>query len=89
MHADLQVQYSQRNLAVNTQRKYTVPYQLGAADNVETISGFPMELKDVLLFSPSPSGTTLNTLAMCCTNMHAYNCLPSQVYQQKNRSTLD
>jgi len=76
MHAIVQVQYSQRKMAANAQRKYTVPYQLGALDSVRTRSGFPMELKDVLLFSPSPSGTTLNPLAMCCMHMPAYQMSP-------------
>ncbi|EIE20682.1 alpha/beta-hydrolase [Coccomyxa subellipsoidea C-169] len=51
----VQVQYSQRNLAANAQRKYTVPYMFPASSG-EAVPGFPMELKDVLLFSPSPSG---------------------------------
>ncbi len=58
MHAGSQVQYSQRNLAANAQRKYTVPYMF-PANGGEAVPGFPMELKDVLLFSPSPSGISL------------------------------
>ncbi|KAK9901675.1 hypothetical protein WJX75_007946 [Coccomyxa subellipsoidea] len=49
------VQYSQRNLAANAQRTYTVPYNI-AGHGGAAVPGFPMELKDILLFSPSPSG---------------------------------
>ena len=53
----MQALYSQRNIAANAQRKYTVGYTVVATDEAMTIvSGHPVELKDVLLYAPSPSG---------------------------------
>ncbi|CAL5219578.1 g1438 [Coccomyxa viridis] len=49
--------YSQRNIAANAQRKYTVSYTAVATGGGLTIvPGHPVELKDVLLYAPSPSG---------------------------------
>ena len=57
----LQVQYSQRNLPSNSQRKYvqTVHIPKDFAGDYELTPSFPMELRDVQMLSVSPSGTHL------------------------------
>ena len=56
----MQALYSQRNIAANAQRKYTVSYTAVATGGGLTIvPGHPVELKDVLLYAPSPSGVFL------------------------------
>lgn len=54
----LQVQYSQRNLPNNSQRKYiqTLHIPKGFAGEYELTPSFPMELKDVQMLAVSPSG---------------------------------
>ena len=57
----MQALYSQRNIAANAQRKYTVSYTVVATGgNVSIVPGHPVELKDVLLYAPSPSGVFRN-----------------------------
>ena len=55
----MQVQSTQRNIAANAQRKilstFSLPDSFSAADTVQP--SFPVELKDVLLLSVSPSGS--------------------------------
>lgn len=55
----LQVQYSQRNLPANSQRKYlqSVHVPKGFSGGHELSPSLPMELRDVHLLSLSPSGT--------------------------------
>ena len=56
--ACVQVQYAQRNVTANAQRKYISSFRLTtdlkAEDDVTPT--FPVELKDVTLMSWSPSG---------------------------------
>lgn len=52
----MQVQYNQRNLAANKMRKYLETYALGARGATEATQSLPIELRDTLLFAPSPSG---------------------------------
>lgn len=54
----LQVQTTQRNVAANGQRKSVATYAVpGAWDGSQPLQpSFPVELKDVLLLSVSPSG---------------------------------
>ena len=54
----LQVQYSQRNLPSNSQRKYvqTVHIPKDFTGEYELTPSFSMELKDVQMLSVSPSG---------------------------------
>ena len=59
----LQVQYSQRNLAANSQRKYVVTHFVNGVSEDMNASGLPVELKDVILYSPSPSGRGLPCFA--------------------------
>ena len=51
-----QVQYSQRNMAANAQRKYVVTHFVNGVSEAMNANGVPVELKDVILYSPSPSG---------------------------------
>ena len=55
----MQVQSTQRNIAANAQRKFLctfgLPDSFSAADTLQP--SFPVELKDVLLLSVSPSGS--------------------------------
>jgi len=53
-----QVQYSQRNLPGNSQRKYaqTMHVPKGFSGDHEVTPSFPLELKDVQMLSLSPSG---------------------------------
>ena len=56
----MQALYSQRNIAANAQRKYVVSYTVvGSGGRLSVVPGTPVELKDVLLYSPSPSGEPL------------------------------
>lgn len=60
----LQVQYSQRNLSANSQRKYLQnTYIPKGYTGDELMPSFPLELKDVQLLSVSPSGTILAAAA--------------------------
>ena len=54
----LQVQYSQRNLPGNSQRKFLQSTYIpkGYSGDYELDPSFPLELKDVQLLSVSPSG---------------------------------
>lgn len=68
----LQVQYSQRNLPNNSQRKYvqTVHIPKCFAGEYELTPSFPMELKDVQMLSVSPSGTcSFFKISICLTPM--------------------
>ena len=51
----VQVQYTQRNLAANSMRKFIVSHNVNQFGAPITY-GMPMELKDVILYTPSPSG---------------------------------
>ena len=55
----MQVQSTQRNVAANAQRKFlstfSLPDGFSTADTLQP--SFPVELKDVLLLSVSPSGS--------------------------------
>lgn len=57
-HRLLQVQTVQRNIPANSQRKSVTTYGVpGSWDGIQTLRpSFPVELKDVLLLSVSPSG---------------------------------
>ena len=57
-HCLTQVQYSQRNLPGNSQRKYaqTMHVPKGFSGDHEVTPSFPLELKDVQMLSVSPSG---------------------------------
>ena len=53
----MQALYSQRNLAANAQRKYTVSYTaVKQGEGMKIVPGTPVELKDILVYAPSPSG---------------------------------
>ena len=53
----MQALYSQRNLAANAQRKYTVSYTaVKQGKAMKIVPGTPVELKDIILYAPSPSG---------------------------------
>ena len=53
----MQALYSQRNLAANAQRKYTVSYTVVKQESsMKIVPGTPVELKDILIYAPSPSG---------------------------------
>ena len=54
----MQALYSQRNLAANAQRKFTVSYTaVKQGKGMKIVPGTPVELKDILVYAPSPSGT--------------------------------
>ena len=57
-HLSLQVQTVQRNIPANSQRKSVTTYGVpGSWDRTQSLRpSFPVELKDVLLLSVSPSG---------------------------------
>ena len=69
----MQALFSQRNIAANAQRKYVVSYTVIKQDRaLMVVPGSPVELKDVLLYAPSPSGVSfadaahaLLTLMLC------------------------
>ena len=50
-----QVQYSQRNLAANSMRKFIVSHDVNQ-NGAPIAYGTPMELRDVVMYCPSPSG---------------------------------
>lgn len=62
LYPQLQVQYSQRNLPANTQRKYLQSTYIpkGYSGEYALTPSFPLELKDIQLLSVSPSGTDLD-----------------------------
>ncbi len=60
----MQALYAQRNIAANAQRKYLVSYTVvNTGGDMSVVPGHPVELRDVLLYAPSPSGVFLNDAA--------------------------
>ena len=59
-HWNVQVQYSQRNLPANSQRKYIQSTHIpqGYSGEHELSPSFPIELREVQLLTLSPSGVT-------------------------------
>lgn len=87
----VQVQYSQRNLPNNSQRKYvqTVHIPKGFAGEYELTPSFPMELKDVQMLSVSPSGMCPSfRLSMCLMPMAQSTFIDNRV-QSKAYTTVN
>ena len=77
-HYLTQVQYSQRNLPGNSQRKYaqTTHVPKGFSGDHELTPSFPIELKDVQMLSLSPSGQhCLPNHTSSCTHRSAAFCI--------------
>ncbi len=79
-HALTQVQYSQRNLPGNSQRKYaqTMHIPKDFSGDHKVTPSFPLELKDVQMLSLSPSGQHClpNRTSHLSVNSSAAFCIP-------------
>lgn len=68
----MQALYSQRNIAANAQRKYAVSYTImSTGGDMSIVPGHPVELKDVLIYAPSPSGVLLEDIVLVDAGLQA------------------